>query len=96
MNTAKYLPPEYYVSYFNKFTDKFPAILPLLKLNLPTLQPFVEQDYTAIVSKGSLHSSKGIKRTTGHHHYDTWRQIVASDTNTETVSDLYSPKENLG
>lgn len=86
-------PPEYYVSYFGKYLDKFPAMTPLLEMNLPVLQPFTNQDYTEIVSSGTLHTPTSLKLSTGHHHYDTWRRIVLADTNIETVSDLYSQKE---
>ncbi len=89
------IPPEYYVSYFNKFIDMFPAILPLLELGLPILQPFTKQDYTDTVTSGTTHTPNSLRLATSHHHYDNWRQTILTDTNIETVRDLHNQKEFL-
>lgn len=88
-------PFEYYESYFGTFLDKFPALAPLLSARHPIFVPVQTQGCQSVVVNAVPHTDASLRKTTGQHHYDVWKQIILSDTNPEVVDNMIRIKEQL-
>lgn len=88
-------PFEYYRDFFAGFLHKFPSLAPIFAVPPPMLLPVHTDGYQSLVRHAAPHSPASLKKITGHHHYDIWKNIVINDTNPEVVGDLLRVKETL-